>query len=341
MEIIISGIGKLSHFNNFTVALKYDSVASIFSFDMYFNPNDPIHRKIFRPGSYHKCKVVHNGTTLINGIILNHSFSGKDKKELTNLSGYSKTGVIEDCQIPTSLYPLQNDGLSLAQIANKLTGPFDFNIVVDPPAEVESIQEYGETTAKETESIKSYLAGLASQKNLILSHTNEGDLLITKADVNQSPIYHFENNYLDMALSFNGQSMHSELTIQKQADIEGGNSGEESISNPFVSNSFRPFVGTQNSGDDIDTKAATKNALSNEFKGVTLNIEVNGWYLNNNLIQPNRIITVKNPDRALYQSSKWFIESVTLNGNESSSTSTLSCVIPAVYGGEFIDVFRE
>lgn len=324
---------KIESFNNFSLKLRYDSVASQFSFSVYFDPEDTNHRLLFQPGHFHQCDIEHNGELLLRGWIVGQSFGVASDKVLSSVNGYSLSGVLADCQIPVDLYPLQSDQKTLREIANRLVSKFPFSVRADGSVASKIDQIYDTSTANENDTIASYLASLSNQKDVILSHTNEGNLLFTKARTRSTPIFHFENGQpeTEMSLKFNGQQMHSSITVQKQSGIEGGNSGQSSLSNPFVPYVFRPSVKTQNSGDDNDTQDAARNALRNELKGIVLTIKTSQWEIEGKVIKPNNIITVRNPELYLYKKSNWFIESVDLKGDEKETTATLTCVLPEVY----------
>ena len=327
---------EIDTFNNFSLSLRYDSVASAFSFSFYFDPNNPEHKLLFQPGHYHQVDIEHNGELLLRGWILGQSFGQASDKVLSSVNGYSLSGVLEDCEIPVDLYPLQSDTKNLREIANHLTSKFPFSVSIDGSVAAKMEQIYDITTASDTDSIKEYINSLASQKDIILSHTNKGNLLFTKAKTKQTPIFHFEpglKSVFEMSLKFNGQQMHSDITVQKQAGIEGGNSGQSTIKNPFVPFVYRPKVVSQNSGDDNDTSEAARNVRSAELKGVVLTIKTSIWELDGKVIKPNQIITVRNPELYLYKKSNWFIESVRLDGDETSTIATLTCVLPEVYNG--------
>lgn len=335
MEIKVKRHYKIDTFNSFSLLLKYDSVASAFSFSMYFDPNDSKHRMLFQPGHFHQLDIEHGGELLMRGWILGQSFGVGAEKMLSSVNGYSLPGVLEDCNIPVDLYPLQSDQKTLSEIAKYLTSKFPFSVVVDGSVSGLMNQKFDTTTASETQTIKSYLNELASQKNIILTHTADGNLLFTKAKTRRTPIFHFENNQpaTEMTLQFNGQGMHSDIWVTKEADIDGGNAGQEKISNPFVPYVYRPLVKTQSSGDDVDTKEAVKNVLQSELKGIKLTIKTNMWEIDGKVIKPNNIITVRNPELYLFEKSNWFIESVQLDGDETQTTATLTCVLPEVYNG--------
>jgi len=322
---------KIDLFSNFDMTLQYDSVASKFGLSFFFNPENQDHIELAAIGHYHLARLEHNGEVLISGQVLSQGFKDSKEEQLASLGGYSLPGVLEDCNIPTSLYPLQFDGLTLREITEKLIAPFDLKLVVDG---VNVNQVFDVTTASEKQSIKDYLTELAVQKDIILTHDNLGRLVYTKAKTKQTAIVHYETgqpNFTEMNLTFNGQAMHSQITAMKQADSGGGNAGEATVINPFVPFVFRPKVITQSSGDDNDSLKAAKSALSAELKNMKLVIKTDQWEIGDTIIKPNNIITVTNPKVFLFEKSRWFIESVNLTGDSKQLVSTLTCVIPSVY----------
>lgn len=335
---------KVEFFNNFSLQLKYDSVASSFGFSFLYNPDNQEHVELGVIGHYHIGRLEHNGKLLVTGHVLSNVFTDSDKKSLASFSGYSLSGVLEDSSIPVDLYPLQFDGLSLREIAQKLVSKFDFDIIIDPSVSAKMDQVFDVSTANEKQSIKQYLSELASQKNIILSHDEKGNLLFTQAKANQDPILNFDGGipFTSMTLKFNGQPMHSHLTVMKQANSDGGNAGEFTIRNPYVPFVYRPKTLIQNSGDDNDTETTAKMALAEELKGLKLTIVTDRWEIGDDIIRPNNIISVTNPEISLVKKTEWFIESVTLNGDEEKTTATLECVIPEVYNGKIPEyIFKD
>jgi len=325
-------------FNKFSLNLVWNSPASSFSFESYFDPFNIEHKEIYAPSHFHGCKLEHNGELLLTGTILSHNFSQKVTQTMVSLSGYSRPGVLNDCEIPPSMYPLQFDGLSLASIARRLTPRFKVGVVIDPSVSGPMNKSFKVTTASDSQNIASYLSGLAKQKNIVLSHTELGELLFTEADTKSEPILNFDTTdgtvpATDFDLNFNGQNMHSHITMQKQADDEGGNAGESTIRNPYVVGSFayRPTVKSQSSGDDNDTPLAAKRALSNELKDLKLTIKIHDWVVNGKIIKPNNTITIIAPHLFIYNKETFFIESINFTGDETSETAVLNCVLPSVY----------
>lgn len=341
MELKIKRHYSIDTFNQFSLLLKYDSVASAFSFSFYFDPNNPQHRLLFQPGHYHQCDIVHNGELLVRGWIISQGMGESSEKVLSSINGYSLPGVLEDCQIPLDVYPLQHDGKTLKEIATTLISKFPFKVQIDASVSTKMESVYDVTAANENQTIKEYLTSLATQKDVVISHTPSGDLLFTKAKTKQNPFFHFNNNMpnVEMSMKFNGQAMHSHIWVQKQADVDGGNAGEELIRNPFVPYVYRPTVITQSSGTDIDTKEAAKQALSAELKNIVLTIKTSMWEIDGAILKPNTVVAVTNPELYIYKKVNWFVESIQFDGDETETVATLTCVLPEVYNNEYPDYF--
>jgi prophage tail gpP-like protein len=327
---------QVEFFNDFTLDLKYDSIASSFGFNVYFDPENEDHVELIQVGHYHIANIEHNGEQLIRGYILSEAFKDSDTRSLVPISGYSLGGVLEDSNIPVSLYPLQYDGLTLREIATKLVAPFGLKIVVDASVSAKMDSVYDVSTANEKQSIKQYLSELASQKNIIISHDEFGNILFTQVKTDLKPILNFDGGlpFTEMSLQFNGQALHSEITVMKQASSDGGNAGQATVINPFVPYVYRPKVIIQNSGDDNDTELVAKMALAEELKNIKLTIITDRWEVNGKIIKPNNLITVVNKKLNLFTPSNWFIEEVKLVGDAEKTVATLTCVLPECYNNQ-------
>lgn len=328
----------LEGFNQFNVNLKFDAVASTFSFVFYYDPTNPVHTSIFKPGTYPTVTVEHNNSLLLTGTILSTTFTDGSKKELAALGGYSLPGVLEDCNIPTDLYPLQSDGLTLRQIASKLLKKFNLKMEVDSVVASAIDRVFETATADENQSVKAYLATLASQKNIIITHTEKGAVLFTRAKTKQTPVFNYEPGkglLYGFNLNFGGQQMHSNITVQKQANTGGGNIGVDSINNPYVA-AYRPKVVNQTAGDDNTVSATARNALGDELKNISLTAQASQWEVNGQVWKPGQTITVLNPDLGINNPSNWFIQSVNYVGDNTKNTAALTLVLPECYNNETV-----
>lgn len=355
---------RVRFFDKFSVSMRYDSVASTFRFDFLFNPDDPEQKDLACVSHYHICYLEHNGERILTGYFLNQDFIDAPEPELTSIEGYSLPGVLEDVQIYPNTesalgrnimltplpaadlikaggYPLQSDGLSLRQIAQKFIAPYGIKMIVSKSVFTEMDLTYDETSAKGTQSIKAHLSELASQRNIVITHNEYGDLIFTRPSASQRPIYHFNRSsaypaHTRMQLSFDGRGMHSHIKSFQQQDMEEDVATVEGETiNPYVPFVFRPRVAIQSSGDANNTQDVAKNILAQELRGMKLKISIKDWTVVGKIIRPGDIISVTNRFVYLYEKSDWFVESVTLEGDSQKFSATLECVVPECYNGVY------
>ena len=151
MSLKISG-KRFDFFNQFNLSLEFNSFASTFSFQGLIKNEEQ--KQLFKPLSYADIQVLFRDEVLLTGIVLNISTSIENQLNLGGISGYSKTGVLEDCEVPLTVYPIQFDNLSLKQITEKIIKPFVIKLVVDPVVLQKSNKKYTKTDAKADQKIK-------------------------------------------------------------------------------------------------------------------------------------------------------------------------------------------
>jgi prophage tail gpP-like protein len=237
------------------------------------------------------------------------------------------------------MYPLQSDGLTLRQIAKKFTDRFGLKLIVDSSVAAKMDQVIEKTTAEPTTKIKDYLSDIASQRKIIITHDVNGNLVFTQPKTDKAPIFHFNGNIpgTTLEMSFNGQPIHSHITVMKQASSKGGNAGQVTIKNPYcpVAYVYRPITIIQSSGDDNTVEDLAMQALAAELKNITLTIKTDRWETENgDIILPNNMITCEDHELFLYKKTSWFIEEVDLEGDEQKTIATIKCVLPEVYNGQ-------
>lgn len=360
MSFRITIDGKnVTHFTSGSITLKLDSIASTFEFSSRFSAQDKEHQELFKPLQYKPVQIFNSKDKLIfTGTILNHRFKSNSGRELAIISGYSKCGILEDVSIPVSAYPLESTNRSILDIANKLCGLFGINVIIsdqgksitdtvikgkikskraasakstyaDLKAKANSV--FGRTSASPSESIKDYLAKLSSQKNIVLSHNEKGDVLLFQPDLLQKPRYFFtKGNSLEMSTDFNGQSMHSDVNIVRQpSDENAGVSTSDTAKNSLIGK-YRPTTKILTSGEDTDTKDGALNEVASELKNIQVGVKLQGLF---DEIYPGEIINVHNHYIYCYAYNRFMVDSITMNFNESEDTTTLNLVVPESFSG--------
>lgn len=309
------------YFSEYSIDLTYNAIASSFTFKVQKNVLDNLL-------DYPRCEIIKDEFPILTGTIIVPQLKVTSKPELITISGYSVPGVLEDVPIPIDLYPLQSDNLNLEEIAEKYTNPFDVNIAFTQNVEKDMKKKYNKIVADESETIKSFLNKLASQRGIILTHNELGSILFTRVEVDKLiPAEVFiegDNGINSMTLDINGQSLHSKITILKQASLKNPDAGQYTINNPYCP-IYRPNTLIHESGDIFDIKKAARKALSDELTAIKLTINTTKF------VKPGNIIQVKSESLRLNELTDFFVEETNIKGNVKDETYTLTCVLKDVY----------
>ena len=183
---------SILYFNEVSVNLKYQSILDTFQFKVYFNPDSSTDRLVFKPAMYYTCEVYHNDILLITGTILSHSFKSNEDANWVLISGYSKSGVFEDCYLPpvNGVNQTWSAGATLYQVTSDICKLFGIGLDVDDIVVGDCNKPYNHPINYVTEgnhpTIKKFLVDLAAEHNVIISHQPNGNVLLTRTMVNES-----------------------------------------------------------------------------------------------------------------------------------------------------------
>jgi prophage tail gpP-like protein len=351
MIVKIAGI-ELSDFTVNDITFNYDSVSDTFSLTLPFFAYWEKSRRLFKPLQYTTVEILDNSKRkLLTGYIVNHNFKSNANSNEISISGYSKTGVLDDCpDVSNSIIQDEEEnqstcytGLTLKQLAEALVKPYGIEIIVDDLVSAKLDEPYDQVTTDSSESIAGYLAKMATYKNVVMRSTVNGQLRFTQIDPLQKPVAKFSTGdgvVNEINLQVNGQAMHSEInviaagTLYEDEEEDKEKSGDIlQIKNPLVA-IHRPAVIKQ--GTEIRMiKEVTKAALADELKNITISLDCKGWkIIDDHILSPGDMISVKAPDVYLYEWTTLLIRSIQLKENANQRTSTISCVIPETMTGE-------
>jgi len=355
VRIIVDG-KELFGFSTITVDLLFNAFASTFSFD---GEKDIVPKLL----KFQVVEIFHENTLLLTGVVLSHNLSSGKNPTLRAISGYSITGKLQDCSLPligSSEYT-STSILEVSELASQLLGiktKFDDDASDAMNAIIPKIIfEPGESYKK---SIESH----ATQKGLYITHTPQGELLYKKGDISkQSPVLTFtDKNTESMSLLVNGQMMHSDISVLRQATIDDLDSfdylsGDETIKNPLIEgiqgsyedyffgdensdsdgvpvglkpipSSFRPIVILLKDGDPLDAKTAARAKLASELKEVKLTISAKIF------VNKGEVINVRNEEIEINNNTEFFIEAVNIKEKKDSINYVYTCVLKGVYTNE-------
>lgn len=348
MIIKIAGI-ELSDFTVNDITFNYDAVSNTFSLTTPFFEHWAKSKKIFKPLSYPVVEIFDNRRRkILTGNILNHTFRSNANGNEIALSGYSKTGILDDCPDASNSLTENGgqstcyEGLSLRELAGALVKPFNIEVTVDDLVSGRMDEPIEQFTTDPSKSVALQLAALATLKNIVMRSTPDGKLLFTQVDPAQKPEARFSTGdgvVNEISLQVNGQAMHSCIGVTGSValfeddpeDMEKAG-GIQEIVNPLVG-LFRPKIVKQGSETGAIEETA-KATLAGELGNITVEVQCKGWkIIDDHALSPGDLISVKSPDVYLYDWTTLLVRKISLKESANEKTSTLSCVLPETMTG--------
>lgn len=318
-------------FDKITLSKKLNALASTFSFAAYLDPENAGHKSLAIPLSYNKVEIYdEDDTLLLTGMVLNHAMSSRAAPDLFGLSGYSKTGILEDCCVPTKSYPLEHSGKTLASIAKSMASTLGISVIIDGSVSKESGLSYKKSTLEPDTTVGQYLSNLCSQRNVLVTHNEKGDLILMRPNDKSAPILSLDNgSCTEIGMNVNGQDMHSELTVIRQPSKKSKAALlKDIVKNPLVK-TYRPAVRKLNNGEDSDTANSVKSFMSNELNAIELDIRLDRY----EKVDVGKVIEVRDDRIFLKKPTKFIIKEFEYQQDSSTFVTTMKCVLPETFSG--------
>ncbi len=197
-------------------------------------------------------------------------------------------------------------------------------------------KKFPRVKAEPTETIFSHLAKLAAQRGLLLSCTVNGDLLITKADLNSKSVGTIEESISGLSneysAKFSGRDRFAMYRAIVKSSASRKTSGTQTASDLTIP---APRLLTFNADDNIPGEA--KNAAEwrknkSAADAMSLSFPVNSWYApDGSLWTPNTKVTVISETMSAKKGFTFLITSVEYVFSNSGCTAKLSLKPPSVY----------
>ncbi len=319
-----------------TIDLNLDVLADSFSIAVAYNNVEP-YKNILKRFQYQATRIIFQENTILTGVIpIIEITSGDDSTSIT-LKGYSKTGVLGDCNLPPNQYPRKFDGLSFVQIASQLCDPFGIKVVVSDSAVEQANILYPEISIGETEKIGAFLVKIAKDRSIILTNTPAGDLFITRLVKGAEEVLSIDKPTLPERKNsavYDGTKLFSDYFLVSSGDET--NSPSNSVFR-FPIKAYRPTVlkqqqsSKQNQGNKIENEA--KKALA---AAEVINSSIPDWVDNNDdVLLPGKVFSIKDPSLQIDSTERHVIRTVKLTsaasgGRQASFSGVLeAAVVPA------------
>lgn len=260
------------------------------------------------------------------------------ERRVVAVTAYSRAAVLNDCTAPASNFPLQCDGLSLSQVASKLSSPFGLTAAVPLPLQEGS--SFPKVSLKATEKIQGFLSDLAYQRGLVLGSDENGDIAFRKSGSGPAvPVAVLSDNeqpVVSVTATFSPRAYFSEITcISKPKN--GRQGGKYTERNTFLPGVVRPITIELDDTDQGDLHLATKARIGRMFGNVaSWDVELATWFTPAGEIwRPNDRLFLQADGAMIYTSTELLIRTVKLaKSTDGSSTASVNLVLPGSFSGE-------
>jgi len=333
-EVAISIEGKrFRYWTNVRITRAIDNMDTV-EFSAPFDAKNPELKKTFRPFSFKSVEITIGGVPFFTGTMVGVRPKLDNNKRTVDVSAYSKPGVLNDCTMPASAYPIEYNNQGLTEIAATMAAPF--GISVEFQADQGAIFE--QVASDTGERVLKFLQKLAKQRNLVISSTPLGALLfLQSADAGQ-PVAQFvqgEPPVTGITPFFNEQEFYSHVTGLEPM-LVGLAGSSFVVSNPRLKGVTRPITFKVPDTEGADIKAAVEAKAGRMFgNAVAYAVEVPTWRdSKGNLWQPNSTIHLIAPDMMIYTEYAFIVRSVEFNRDRKSTTAILTLVIPGAFSGK-------
>jgi prophage tail gpP-like protein/phage tail protein X len=342
-EITLNIRGQsFKNFNNIEIKFDYDKIANEFSFVAPFEPDVKEYREAFKP-LYQPASIYIGGSLVISGQAFANPNLTSDSNTVT-VRGYSITGNINKGCI---VAPFQFDeGTTFAGMVTDIATRSGLAVVIDPRAsEIANKPFEKRVVFSPSEPAGQKLATLARERNLILSSTFNGRILVTLPQTEAATVQAFvagDLPTLSFEPTFNADALHTSYIGYAPETPEEGSEAADTKLDGFPQPGIIPRIkgvvpgNTENQNIEAALRAERGRAFAAWFSASLI---VSGWRDRAGaLYQPNTLVTVRAPRAMIYEDTTFFVRAVTLSRPENKKQSKLDLILPEALTGRDLKI---
>lgn len=316
-----------------------DTAADAWSATIAWEPGkDQEIDRVTAPFSYEKSKAYILGEEQVTGPIMEVKPVINADGSQKMLVGYSATINIVDSDLKPDDY--EDNNISLKERAEKLLKPYGLRVYTDQFSGEKANEKFDRVSAEDNVKIFQHLAKLAKQKQVLISSTPKGNLLLTRANVNAVPVGTIEEAKgigLEYSAKFDGRKRFSVWKVDCQTPFK------KNKKNGISKDNAVPFMRFRNITVDNDTEGGIEETAdwirSKEFiEALSIPFPYPSFRSPNGEIwKENTTVIVKSPTIGVPNGFKFLITKVEFKRDNDGDGVVLSLVPPQVYTGEVID----
>lgn len=296
----------------------------------------PEFRRSFTPLSYADIDISDGRDRLLRGTMVDVVPKLSTDTSSVEVSGYSTPGVLGDCMLPESAWPLELRGLVLKEIANKLCQPFSISV----KSETDTGAKFPRVKLKRDNRILQFISTLAKQRQLLVRSNPDGELVLAGPPRVSTPVARLkqdESPVISIEPQFAPAQYYSHVTGVRTTR-RGRVGSKHTVQNPLATSEgvIRPLVHTISDTDKGELPKATDAALGRMIANcVTYTTKVVGWRdPAGQLWEPGATIELEAPRVFVYSPYKFQVRSVQFDdGPDQVKTATLLLMLPGAFDG--------
>lgn len=299
-------------------------------------PNEPETRDIFTPLGDPGVTMAINGKKVLTGRCDSPKTENAANSKVMMINTYSTPGILETTCPPISAFPLEFKDMPLNLIAQQLCAFHG----ITTSFEADPGPRFKRVDIQPGENILPFLAGLATQRNLVITSDAEGQLVFWQGGGTGTPVSRLEKGMpevLNCPTTIDQAYYYSSVTGIMPSKSRKNKMGKQfTVDNPHKTDIVRPYNFEAMDIDEGELETAVEAAAGRMFAGVfTVDLTLTTWEdQSGQLFVPGKLLSLKSEEDFIKNSYDFLIASVTLMKVATSKTANMKLVLPGVYSGE-------
>jgi prophage tail gpP-like protein len=338
ISVFINGV-SIPLPDNYDIEIFFDTCADIYKMTFPFTYNNQDITNLFKPYGLEEVKIFMGKDLLFTGkqeVIIPRS-----QQNSINIasSGRSKPYLLIKSNVPNNAYPLERDNLKLDEILTTWILPI-FGLQLQTEADVGKLFE--RVALNPTDLIWQFLSNLATQRNVVISNTPDGKVLITEPDLSnlvasfeQGKTAGIEN--IEITYDCNNRFGNWIGNSQSPGNIQNNAEFQDSTFNEL---SYKVLTLPETTAADID-QALKFQATKSVRDALTFPLIYPGWInpQNNQVFKAGEIINIKSQQIQLRKGFNFLIRSILYKKLPNRKVARFNFIPPQAYTGELITNF--
>jgi prophage tail gpP-like protein len=331
---------KYTGFTGYDLNLSYDSFDT-FSFSAPYNDAMTELKNAIVPFAFSPAEVYYDGELVFKGTLLTPDPELTDQSSEITLQGYPLCGVLNDCMVPPTKYPLECMGLTIKGIADAACDPYSIPVIFDG----EIGPEFTEVSIEPTEKIIDFLSKLAKQRNLLFTNNEKGQLVFFNAKEEKAFVSFSEGKtpLISIKPKFAAQEFYSHITGFTKTDAEYPSCSYTYENKYLIDKGIMRHHSV--TIDDAETSSDLENSVK-AYAGrmfadaVSYELECEKHFnQDGQRFKKGMVVCALAPSAMICKETNFIARNVKLSRTTEGKTSALTLVLPGSYTGKLPEAF--